>query len=278
MKYKIIKVLNNNAVLSLDDQNEEIIVKGKGLAFKKQIGDILDNNLIDKIFILGNPNVKRKYQELIISIPNDICDVCAELIEFIQGKIETKLNDNIYVTLTDHIANLIERIQMGISFNNSLLWDVKRIYKKEYAISVEVVEKLKEAFHINIDEDEACFITLHIVNAEMDGNIHDTYEITSMIEDVYDIVVSYFNLKTDKEGINYTRFIMHLRVFFERIFNKEHIQNEKSEELLNTLKEKYSKQYECVMQIMKYVTNRYDEIVDGEVLYLLVHVIKLTEQ
>ncbi len=33
------KVLNNNVVITRDERNQEMIVMGKGLAFKKKVGD-----------------------------------------------------------------------------------------------------------------------------------------------------------------------------------------------------------------------------------------------
>ena len=98
-----------------------------------------------------------------------------------------------------------------------------------------------------------------------------------MIDDVYDIVESCFDLNIDKDGLEYTRFIMHLRVFFERIINQQNIHSEKSQTLLKTLQNEYLKQYQCVLKILDYVSMKYDEALEGEILYLLVHVIKLTE-
>ena len=131
MKYKITKLLNNNALICRDQANEEIIIRGKGIAYNSIIGDFVEEEKIEKIFILSTPEIKRKYQELIVSIPNDICDISIEIIEYIHSKIDKKLSDNLYVTLTDHISNLIERLQYGYTFDNAILWDVKRIYKNE---------------------------------------------------------------------------------------------------------------------------------------------------
>ena len=39
---KISKVLNNNAVSTLDESNQEIILLGKGLGFQKKIGEDVD--------------------------------------------------------------------------------------------------------------------------------------------------------------------------------------------------------------------------------------------
>ena len=51
---KIYKILNNNAVLSRSEDNSEVIVTGKGIAFQKKTGDeIIFNRLHDYILKEG---------------------------------------------------------------------------------------------------------------------------------------------------------------------------------------------------------------------------------
>ena len=147
-----------------------------------------------------------------------------------------------------------------------------------YKIGREVVDMLVKQFDLKIDKDEACFIALHIVNAELNEEIHATFEVTALIEDILDIVASDFDIEFDLESISYSRFILHLRVFFERILIQESLKTEKSSDLLLVLSQKYPQQYDCVLNIIKFISKKYDEVYDGEILYLLVHVIKLTEQ
>lgn len=45
------KILNNNVVITLDDDKREQIVMGKGIAFKKRIGDWVPDESIDQVFI-----------------------------------------------------------------------------------------------------------------------------------------------------------------------------------------------------------------------------------
>ena len=40
------RILNNNAVMSVDESGEDIIVKGKGIAFQKKSGDKINQNKI----------------------------------------------------------------------------------------------------------------------------------------------------------------------------------------------------------------------------------------
>lgn len=270
------KILNNNAVVTLDANGKEIIVKGKGIAFKKSVGDIIDESKIEKKFILDNKEINRNYQEIIVNIPNDCIEVSEEVIEIIKQNIEKDLSDQIYVTLTDHISNLLERISMGITFNNTLLWDVKRMYKDEYKAGLKAVEIIRKRFDIKISDDEASFIALHIVNAEMNVEFEKVFEITAMIDKVYSIVEEEFNLEVDKDNLAYNRFIMHLRFFFERIVNKQSFGVETNDNLLDMMKKEYPKQYQCVEKIAEYVSSKYAEPMDGEILYLMLHVVKLT--
>ena len=44
---KISKVLNNNVVITTDEKQNEIIVMGRGIAFKKKVGDDISDQTID---------------------------------------------------------------------------------------------------------------------------------------------------------------------------------------------------------------------------------------
>ena len=44
---KIGKIFNNNAVMAKDNNNREIVLIGCGLAFKKKVGDEIDEALKD---------------------------------------------------------------------------------------------------------------------------------------------------------------------------------------------------------------------------------------
>lgn len=48
----IIKVYNNNVVLAKNDQDEELIVMGKGAWFSEKMGDAIAPLLIEKTFVL----------------------------------------------------------------------------------------------------------------------------------------------------------------------------------------------------------------------------------
>lgn len=50
---KIDKILNNNVAVIID-HNEERIVMGRGICFKKKVGDQIDRHKVDKEFFLAD--------------------------------------------------------------------------------------------------------------------------------------------------------------------------------------------------------------------------------
>ena len=78
-----------------------------------------------------------------------------------------QLRDTIYITLTDHISTAIVRCKEGLILKNALLWDIKQFYPDEFAMGIKAVGIIKEELGIEFLEDEAAFLALHIVNAQL---------------------------------------------------------------------------------------------------------------
>ena len=63
MNVKIIRVLNTNAVVSVDSQGMELIMTGPGMGFKKRKGENIDQSLVDKTYHLENKEESKRLQE-----------------------------------------------------------------------------------------------------------------------------------------------------------------------------------------------------------------------
>lgn len=57
----ITRLLNNNVVITLDSNDEEIIVMGKGIGYQKSKGDTIDEEKINKVFRISNKEVSNKF-------------------------------------------------------------------------------------------------------------------------------------------------------------------------------------------------------------------------
>lgn len=126
------KILNNNVVVILGENEEEQIVMGRGIAFKKSIGDEIDENMIDKVFTLSDKGMANKFTELLKELPLEYVEIANEIIKYAKLQLGKRLNDNLIISLSDHIQTAVERHLEGITVKNVLLWDVKRFYKDEF--------------------------------------------------------------------------------------------------------------------------------------------------
>ena len=260
---KIGKVLNNNVVVIYEEGKTEKIVMGCGIAFKKKVGDIIDENKIDKIFALENKDTNTKLQQLLKDIPIEYVEVSEKIIKYARTKAERKLNDFIYITLLDHMHMAIIRQREGICVKNIMLWDIKKFYKEEFQIGLKALDMIKEAFDVILPEDEAGFIALHIVNAQMDDNyngIQEIGEVTKLIHQIVNIVKYHFQIKFDEESVYYHRFVTHLKFFALRLFQKNNYEGQQDEDLLALVKTKYQSAYECTLKITAYIANTYSYV------------------
>lgn len=79
---KIEKVFNNNVVQILGINNEEIIVMGKGLGFQKKPGDEVNQDLIEKRFILQNTDTDMvgELSRVYVDLDSEEIDLVLEII------------------------------------------------------------------------------------------------------------------------------------------------------------------------------------------------------
>lgn len=188
----IYKIFNNNAVVIKDENGVEKVVMGCGLAFKKKNGDELDESKIDKIFVLSDPLINNRFQELVASIPIDYVELGEEIIEYAASILEVDLNDTIYLSLIDHLYSAVKRFQEGIGIKNAILWDIKKFYKKEFDIGLKALEMIEKRFCLRLPEDEAGFIAIHLVEAVTRKGAQDIHQVAEIISEITSIVSYHF--------------------------------------------------------------------------------------
>ncbi|MCI8532721.1 MAG: PRD domain-containing protein [Lachnospiraceae bacterium] len=274
---KIAKIMNNNVVSALDEGTREIIVLGKGIGFQKHNGDLIDEVKVEKIFRLSEP-ARSKFEKLVEEIPYEYVSYTDEIVREATETLGMELNKNIYITLTDHLHFAIERYRRNITFQNALLWEIKRFYSREYEVGLKAVELLKEREGVALSVDEAAFIALHIVNAEMDINLSRTLSVPGMIKDLLNIVRYTFHVDLDEESLSYERFVTHLKFFIQRTLKRQCYPTEELE-LYELYRKKAPKSYECAKKIKKYMEEKTDtEVTDEEMMYLTVHISRVIKE
>lgn len=269
----IAQVLNNNVAIIKDEDGVEKVVCGKGIAFKKKPGDEINPEAINKVFVIQDKIQKEHFRQLVAEIPIEQLQLSSDIIEMIKSKLGKKLNDSIYITLSDHIYTAIQRFNEGIVIRNSMLWDIKRFYETEFQLGEKALVMIKERMNVELPEDEAASIAIHIVNAEMDeSSLDQTMKITKIMQEISNIVKYYFSIEFDTDNVYYYRFITHLKFFAQRLVQNKTYEDTDGD-LLDIVKMKYVTAYNCVEKIAEFIQKKYDyTLSDEEKLYLTIHV------
>ncbi|OTQ28392.1 BglG family transcription antiterminator LicT [Gilliamella apicola] len=272
---KVHKILNNNVIVTLDDKGKELILTGRGIGFKKREGDLIDINLIEKQFSLDNKDILPKFNELLSEIPLEVLTTSQIIINHAKACMESKLQDSIYISLTDHIHFAIERHKQGFDIPNGFLWEIKKFYPKEFQIGLYALSVIKKRLGIELPEDEAGFITFHIINSQLNGTMPNIVNMTKIMREILNIVKYHFNIEYDEDCLSYQRFVTHLKFFAQRILSKG-TQTQQDSSLYEIVRQKYHQAYLCTKQIDLHLIQQYQHpLTDDESLYLTIHIERL---
>ena len=269
---KIDKIINNNIVSAIEADGKEVVMMGRGLGFGMKPGKEIPEGKIEKVFRLDSQNSTDKFKELLANLPLEHIQASTEIINYAKSVLNRRLNQSIYITLTDHINFAIERFKERMVFTNPLLNEIKTFYKEEYLVGEYAVALIERRIGIKLPVDEAGFIALHIVNAEYNTVMRDTIDITNLIQNVVKIVKEYFSMDLDETSLNYQRFVTHLRFLAQRIIGGEML-NSENPEFNQLISQMYPEEYACSLKLKDYIQVTYHhDVTEEETAYLAVHI------
>lgn len=268
---KIVKVLNNNAVV-IKDKGQEKIAIGSGVGFRKGKNDLVNPRKIEKLFVLKE---YEKLQHLLLRIPEDHFVLSEEIIAYAEEQLNTKLNDHIHIALTDHLSFAIEREKKGIQLKNKLLYEIKTLYKKEFEIGLWAIQHIKEKLNVNMPVDEAAFIALHIHTMKLHGgDLQETVRQTTLVRDMVHTIKDFLNIAVEEDDLSYERLITHLRFSLTR--TKQSKLHTMDKEMLKMIRRKYPLSYRCAAKVAKDLSSLHGiNLPESELGYIALHIERL---
>lgn len=266
------KVINNNIISAYEKSGAEVIVMERGIGFKKKQGEMVPADQISKIFRIKSRTLAEQFKELLANMPLERVRISDEIISHAKDHLKLKLNQSIYVTLTDHINFAIERVSQGIEPQNALLWEIKRFYPQEFQLGIYALELIQDRLDILLPEDEAGFIALHFVNAEYGTDIRDAVKFPDQMQAIVDIVERDLGILLDESSLHYERFMTHIKFLIQRIYRKELLFSE-DRELSLLMQRKYPREYQCSLKVAEYIMQATgSRLSEEEIMYLSVHI------
>lgn len=277
----ITKAINNNAVLTEDENGRELVLFGKGLGFRGAPSYIEDESAIQRSF----RDVSPELYDALASLGDDVIIIASGIVDIARQELNCKLNPNLVFTIADHLQFAIERARDNKVIPNPLAEEVQFVYPREYEVGRRGVLLVKA-----IDEDvdfpdfEAAAIALHVVNAEsldeggseaLSHNMGIVVKSTEVLEAVTDIIQRTLGIQIDRCSYGYARFITHMRFLISRLMNGE-VEKSRNSSLFRQATHDFSDAYTCARSIDEYLRTKHGwKCSDEELLYLMMHINRL---
>lgn len=274
---KIVKRINNNTVICVNQKGRELVAIGRGIGFPDGPADVsLDR--IERTFY----GVDSRYLALLDELDPSIMEFSAQLADIARSSISRELSANLPFTLADHISFAIKRCREHLYVKMPLAYDVQQSYPTEYRIAQLALKGIERNFDVRLPRDEASGIALCIANSavapsskaksnEAGKEAHLIDKLTRAVEDELGITVS-------RDSFDFARYATHVRYLLERISQGQPLETENAS-LYRPLSEQYPEAAACV-ECMSGIIRREcgADLTDEEKVYLILHVNRLVDR
>ncbi|WP_416414681.1 PRD domain-containing protein [Pantoea sp. App145] len=276
---KVIKVLNNSLVLTEDNDGKEAIVMGKGIGFSSRVGDMIPREKVEKLFMVQENLPGAEYLNAFAAMPEEVFQMTALVMQMAQQGLSNPLRPQIFFTLTDHLMFAVERSRKGIMLQNRVLFEVQRFWPAEFTLAQQVVTRLNSQFRLELPPEEAGNIAFHLVNGQSEhSDTSQTLLAMRMLKDIFNIIQYHAYITIDTGSLNYSRFLIHMQFFIQRMFAGQ-LNHSQGNTLLPQIIQQHPRMHRCALAINDYVKKMLEVgMTDDELLWLIVHLVRIAEQ
>lgn len=281
----IIKRLINNNIVVVDDADapgSELLIMGSGIGFKMRAGDTLDEARVEKRYRLVDAKMTAGLAELIESLPAEHVALADTLMRYIEKAYGKGVNSALYISVLDHVSAALQRHEKGLDIKNPMLWDIQRFYPSEFELGCDLLDVVEKKLGVRLAEDEAGFLALHIVSAQLDApDVGLVSQITDIVHSILNIVKYQLRIDMDEGSVEAFRFVTHLKFFAQRLLahgGAESAANPSSADFLDFVKTRYERAYRATFTIENYLNATYGYTMDDdERVYLTIHIARILE-
>lgn len=278
MEYRIVQILNNNVAIVHTRDDKQNIVMGRGVAFHKQKGDLIQEENVDKVFEIKDKNTVNDLTTLLANVPLDFVTTSYDLIDQVQAKYKFAVEPYIYVTLTTHLFGAYQRLIKDEKDINYLP-DLSNTYTIPYQIADDVITGFRNSLDISFPESEHKSIALHFINAHTSESINEDKNQTEN-DEIIEVVQAELNrngiYRTQQNANDYDRLLVHLKYFINRLNNNEPDSLPISEGMIGEIENNYSQAWQIVQHIKELMQEKLQiKLSLSEQTYLTIHIQRL---
>lgn len=277
-KYYYYKTINNNAIIALNNKGHENILFGKGIGIKcdRTLNSLVDISLIERVFIAQGDN--SYVENLLQEIPYIYFSLIKDILDLATIRFNYNFNDTLYFALLDHIYFSQKMINEGETIINPLLSEIKVFNRREFEVSMEIVELINERLNTTFDQNEAAYIAFHFVTAMSNLNQSQNKKLITMLNETMQYISSLDNVVLDENSYYYGRLISHIKYFLIRkIENKSFKEKEiMSLKMMQSINETHEYEWHIAEKIKSFFEKKFGFTVSQqECAYLTLHIVPI---
>lgn len=277
---KIAHIYNNNVVLAETDAGEQLVAIGRGLAFGKKVGTVVDEAKIEQRFVAEHSDDEYR-AHLLAETPSDILALASELEKLAVGELGLKVTHSFILPLADHLRFAVERAQKGIVMEYPLAIEVGQLYPREIGFGRRAVALVAERLGVELPADEAVPFALHLVNSQFTAeDLGKTYKMTEVFAQIFSVISFAYSAPIDQNQMSVARFVTHLRYLFVRAEQGKEVSLSSSVPAVHeAVRSSYPRAYACAGKVKMLLEMHLGaDLSDDEHTYLTIHVARLAEE
>ncbi len=259
--YRVIKALNNNGVLALDqDGKREVIFLGNGVGFGKRTGERVKDFPNAKRYELAEGRRKTPALTAINSMDPIYLEITAEIIDEAEKRFPNMKRD-ILLPLADHIALAVKRTRDGELLPNPFIQDMKALFPEEFGAAKRGCQLIEERLEVCLSDDEAGYISLHIHAGLSEENVSQAMDTARLVKESISMIEQGLDTRLPAESLGYNRLMSHIRYMIERIRKGENVSLDLDEYARTNFPESYAlaeiickrmeQELKCVVQLQE---------------------------
>lgn len=272
------KVLNNNVVISLDEQGRERVLMGRGLGFQLKPSDTLDPAKVEKTFILDTGEDGERERRMLTDTPYAIIEAVSRAVDQAERSLGHQLGRPLTIAVIDHVQFVLERLAKGIRIPVANMPELRVLHPAEFSAAKAMAESISAALDTELPAEEAVFLTMHVLNATRDEPNGTAALLFRRVQHVVMTVENGLGVSLDVDSPDYARFVLHIQFLLQRLVSRTMLRSGDSS-FFEFAKHSYPRSFAIAQEVKAYVMAATEsELTDEELLYVIVHVERLASQ
>ena len=279
---RISRIYNNNVALTVNHLGQEAVVIGRGIAFGKRKGQMIDPAAVEQTFVPEQGMSGERLSLTLSEIPAEILSIVTGLESRVRADGVLELSNSFIIPLADHMHYAVMRAREGVRVDYPLAPEVTLLYPREVEYGRSVIAAVRERLQVQMDPGEAIPLALHLVNAQFaTADMSQAFRMTEVFAQVFEIIEASYERTINPDSMSAARFVTHLRYLFVRASRTstnraEDVDEVSQPSLLAALRSDAPRAYACAQKVLLVLQMQLKQsLTRDELTYLTIHIARL---